>query len=102
MTQFTQIGGVNVPYAFSHLGGTTIAPNGTAIALSLPANTGMVYFRAESAAAYYTVGGGTATASSYGFVPSGGNDMIFSVDNLTAVSVYAGTGGTVHIQYYSG
>ena len=102
MTNFIQLGGENVQVTSSHLGGTTIAPNGTAIALSLPADTTCVYFRAESAAAYYTTNGGTATAGSYGFVPSGGADIIFASDNLSAVSVFTGTGGTVHIQYYSG
>jgi hypothetical protein len=102
MTNYIQLGGENVQVAASHLGGTTIAPNGTAVALSLPADTSCVYFRAESAAAYYQVGGGTATAASHGFVPSGGADMIFASDNLSGVSVFTGTGGTVHIQYYSG
>ncbi len=43
MTNYIQLGGENVQVAASHLGGTTIAPNGTAVALSLPTDTSCVY-----------------------------------------------------------
>jgi hypothetical protein len=107
MTKYSQIAGNLVPYAGSHLGGTTVMPNGTAVTLTIPTDTSSIYFRAQAAAAYYQVGTGTATAGSasamsYGYIPTDGVDFVFTCDNIGAVSVFTGTGGTVHLQYYSG
>ena len=101
MTQYVQIGGMNVPYMASHLGGTTIVPNGTAIALTLPAGAACAYMIPEGAAAYYAVNLGTASASSAGYVPVDCVGLVPPVDNMGTLCVYAGSGGTVHIQYYS-
>lgn len=102
MTKYYQLGGMQVPYLSSHLGGTTVAPNGTAVSVVVPTGCAQVYFRAEAAAGYYTLAaGGSASPSSYGYIPANNVDLIFPVDNLGTISVYTGSGGTVHIQYYS-
>lgn len=102
MTKTFQLGGMEVPYAYTHLGGTTVAPNGTAILLTPPTGAAMVYIAAEATAAYYNVGTTTASVSANGYVPVNTKDMVFPIDNLTNLSVFTPSGGTIHIQYYTG
>lgn len=84
----------------THLGGTAIAPNGTAVVLTPPTGTNTAMFSPEGAACYYDLNAGTANASSAGYVPAGQNGFIFPIDNFGSVAVFQGTGGTVHVQYY--
>lgn len=100
MTKTYQLGGVNVPYAASHLGGTAAHPEGGTTTLTLPAGVATVYMKADGAA-YYSVNGTAAGTASMGYIPSGGSDLIFPCDNLTSLTVNAAAGVTVYIQYYS-
>ena len=102
MTKTYQLGGMEIPYAYSHLGGTTVAPNGTAILLTPPTGAAMAYIAAEATAAYYNVGTVTASVSAHGYVPASSTGLVLACDNFTNLSVFTGAGGTVHIQYYSG
>ena len=95
-----QIAGEWVPFIRDHLGGTAVIPAGGTVSLSLPTGTNCVYFKTENGAAYYAVNAVAAGTVTMGYIASGGSDMIFEVNNLGTVSVFAAAGVTVHTQYY--
>lgn len=102
MAKSLELSGERIEYVPSHLGGTACIPNGGTVSLSLPTGTGAVYFRAEGGKAFYNVNAVANGTVTPGYVPDGGNDMIFHIDNLASVSVYAAAGVTIHTQFYTG
>lgn len=102
MTRELEFSGDLIEYLHDHLGGTACAPAGGTVSLTLPTGARSVYFRAEGGAAYYNVNAVANGTVTPGYIPSGGNDMIFACDNLGTVSVYAAAGVVIHTQFYSG
>ena len=100
MTKKHQIAGVEVTYLSEYLGGTTAYPNGGTVTLSLPSRVNMIHFTAEGGAAYYAINNDTAGTAAPGYVSENGNDIVFPIDNLGTVKVYAAASVYVHTKYY--
>ena len=102
MSKYLELSGERIEYVPSHLGGTACVPNGGTVSLTLPDGTRAIYFRAEGGAGYYAVNGTASGTASPGYIPSGGNEMVFCCDNIASVSVNAAASVTIHTQFYSG
>lgn len=103
MTKVYQLGGMNVPYLASHMGGTAVHPAGGTVTIptaDIPADTRSIYMKADGVA-YYQVNGTAAGTNSHGYIPSGGSDYVFPSDNITSISFNAAAGVTVYVQYYT-
>lgn len=103
MTKYTQVGGMNIPYAGSHNGGTAVHPAGGTVtipAADIPDNTSAAYLIADGAA-YYSVNGTAAGTNSHGYLPQNIAQAVFNIDNFDSISFNAAAGVTIYVQYYS-
>lgn len=84
-----------------YLGGQMITLNGANVAATIPSDTKIVIVRARGGAVYYSLSP-IATASSPGYIPSDGIEMIGlgAIANLTNLAFYGAAGAYAHVQYF--
>lgn len=67
--------------------------------LNIPASAQIVEIRAESGAVYFSINS-FAQASSGGYIPQDGAEIIGPLTNLNSIGVWAATGTVVHVLYF--
>jgi len=84
----------------THLGGTACACGTVATTITPNAGATSALMRAAGAACYYQIGG-TASTSSYGYIPEDSITRIPPIDNLGALSVIGVAADAVfHVEFY--
>ena len=101
MTRPYKGGGYNPVYLplWYYLSGEALAGNDASQNINLPANAQIVELRPEGGLIYFSING-FAQASSGGYIPEDGGEIIGPLANMNSVGVWAATGTTVHIIYF--
>ena len=84
---------------WNYLTEETISGNGSSQNINLPDDVHIVEMRPEGGLMYFSING-FAQASSGGYIPEDGGEIIGPLANMNSVGVWAATGTTVHIIYF--
>lgn len=83
-----------------YLAETTIDGNDASQAVNLPNGTQIVEMRPEGGLMYFSINGNPAMASSGGYIPEDGAEIVGPLANLNSLNVWAATNTTVHILFF--
>ena len=83
-----------------YIGEETLTMDGTSQTLNLPRNAQIVEIRPEGELLYFSINGNPAQASSGGYIPEDGGEIIGPLANLNSVRVSGPAGGVAHVLYF--
>lgn len=85
-----------------YIQGETLMMDGTSQAATIPAGATIVEIRAETSDVYFRLNHSIANATSPGFVPQNGAEILGPLDNLSALTLWgaAANAAVAHIMYF--
>jgi hypothetical protein len=97
----TYPGNGGFPILSTYLGGTAVACGTSSTPLTPIAGATSAILNAAGAAAYFSIAGTVAAATSPGYIPSEGMNYIPPIDNFNYLTVIgAGTATVVYVRYF--